>query len=38
VALGFSDGARVELDEDDPRVASFVAAAAAVTGTVPDRA
>ena len=30
VALEFSDGARVELDEADPRVASFLAAAAAV--------
>jgi hypothetical protein len=30
VALEFSDGARVELDEHDPRVASFLAAAAAV--------
>lgn len=38
VALGFSDGARFELDQDDPRVASFVAAAAAVTGAAHDGA
>ena len=37
VALEFSDGARFELDEDDPRFASFLAAAAAVTGAAPDR-
>ena len=37
VALEFSDGARFELDEDDPRFASFLAAAAAVTGAAHDR-
>jgi hypothetical protein len=36
VALEFSDGARFELDEDDPRFESFLAAAAAVTGAAHD--
>jgi hypothetical protein len=35
VSLEFADGQRVQLDPDDPRLASFAAAAAAVRASAP---